>query len=157
MAFIKLLSRSMNHNGLQYQAGYVQDFRKFEPTTTCGPGGIYFCEEKHAYMWTALYGTDLEYVCTVSLPREAQVAKVGRGKWKADAVILGPPIPISYWLASVDQELAFNCILHNPYLLTKVPQTEDLCVRVLQYNKYAYKYIREKTSRVLRVAICDSA
>jgi hypothetical protein len=151
MAFIKLLNRYETHHGFQYKTGYNEDFRRWTPND--GPGGIYFCEERDAWMWVALYASHLEYVRPVSLPRDAKFVKLSRGKWKASAVVLGPRISISDWLATQSENQVYKCLVHNPYLLTKVHQTEDLCLHVLTHNKYSYRFIENKTPRLILRAI----
>ena len=58
MVFYKLLRADMNHRGFKYKEGYNELPEKFDINPKiCGPGGLYFSDEKDIFGWTINYFT----------------------------------------------------------------------------------------------------
>lgn len=81
--WIRLLNAAMNHNGFQYVEGLNKDHLQFNPIAECGPGGLYFCEEKDIRHWLS----DHTLMADVEIPEDAQVSHM-QAKSKADKIIL---------------------------------------------------------------------
>jgi hypothetical protein len=83
----KFTNKEENHNGFQYQTKHNtldEKKEKFNPTGECSAGGLYFTEEKYAYIWR----NNNTYCRNVTIPNSALVY-VEHQKFKTNEFILG--------------------------------------------------------------------
>ena len=68
--YVKLIRKDRTHNGLVFKEGFncLKETEIFDERPECGPGGLYFCKEEDFKYWVDLYGVDLGFVATVTLP-----------------------------------------------------------------------------------------
>lgn len=113
--FVKLTNKEECHNGYQFKDGLNEDFRTFNPSFNCMPGGIYFCEFDKIHKWIKYGGKFMVHMRTVTMPNDAQVYETDL-KFKADKLILGPALSI--W---TDYDLCYLVADQDPRLITYVP------------------------------------
>jgi hypothetical protein len=83
---VKLLRRSKVHNGFHFKKGLNVLREQFDPSPTCGGGGLYYCKKSDIIHWLHIYD-DLGWLADVENPPDAKVVKMPN-KLKADKIIL---------------------------------------------------------------------
>lgn len=91
----KLTNNSEKHYGFKYQTGLNVDTKKFNPTKTCLPGGLYFCDLFNVKIWYNYY----QHIREVIIPDDAEVY-VEDGKYKANMIYLSEKTKIANYKIS---------------------------------------------------------
>ena len=84
MQYYKIIGK--NYGKFNYKIGLnslSDNNEDFNPKPECAPGGLYFCDIKYIFEYLN-YG---DKVCTIELPEDARVVRVGN-KYKSDKIII---------------------------------------------------------------------
>lgn len=141
--YVKILKANMKHNDFQYSEGLNIDTKKFNPTGTCQPGGLYFCKLQDMPRY-------LEYgvlIADVEIPTDAKVYEEEH-KLKADQLILKNIIPLNdheCWLdaefcklaATIDSN-ALKYIKNRSKLPFTISILQKLMKQLSEYKKKFY-------------------
>ena len=128
--FVKLTNPSENHNGYQFKTGLNVDFREFNPTDNCEPGGFYFTEFDKMEKWIDNNESDSDiyepmvFCRKVIIPDEAEVY-IEDNKFKTDQFILGS----RGYIKDLNLKNEFLSLQEN-----QDNQVNDIFITIINYN-----------------------
>jgi hypothetical protein len=144
---IKLTNELEIHNGYRFVTGLNIDTIKFDPTGSCKPGGIYFCELEKFPLWIEYSDTTCINFREVKIPDDAQIY-TGKDKFKADKIILSDKQDI--WN---NEDCCKIAVAYDGHLLKNVKkQTEEICKIAVHENGVAILYVKDKTYDICKIA-----
>ena len=153
--FVKLTTKSENHNGYQFLTGLNIDNIPFHPEGECTPGGIYFCLMEKMPLWLNYGHEPIIYARLVKIPNDAQVW-VEDDKFKADQIILEErqkTVDLEIWK---DPKYCLQAVKQNGYALQFVKeQTVEMCLAAVQYG-WALRFVKEQTPEICLAAVKQS-
>ena len=149
--FYKVLNDSRCHYDFTYTEGLNVDTQSFNPSGTCGSGGLYFCEEEHLPLYLYLYGSNC---ATVFIPEDALVYKEDT-KYKANQLILHNIQPIitelPLWL---DANFVKKMVQQNGHAIQYIKEpSEEVRRLAVQQNGFAIMFVKEPTEEMCRLAV----
>ena len=148
MVYIKLTTEDGVHNGYQYKEGLNCLDGEFNSEKICGPGGLYFCDEKDIGKWIIYNGKLMHYICDVTLLNDSKLVDMG-DKLKTDKFILQNKRTI--W---DDNELCKLAVQKDGYALEFVKeQTEEICKLAVQNFGNSLYYVKEQTEEICILAV----
>ena len=169
-SYYKLLRQGLKHYDFTYKVGLNELQEPFNPDPSCGPGGLYFSEEKDILDWLNLY-EDTEWIAPVELCKDSKVVTM-KGKLKTNKFSLGPLQTIEDYLVGKElsavrqngrllayvkeqtPEICLAAVRQNGYLLSEVnEQTPEICLAAVRQNGLALAYVNEQTPEICLEAV----
>jgi hypothetical protein len=150
--YFKLLREGLIHKGFTYKPGLNVLSEPFNEAPMCGPGGLYFSEEKDIFQWLDwLYDDDIEWIAEVELCPDSRVVPLYR-QYKADKFILGPIYSLKEFINNpANTKMAVqNCCATLCYV---EDQRSDICLAAIQQDGTALQYVREQTPELCLAAV----
>lgn len=169
MTYVKLIRKNCTHHGLVLRPGLncLLPHETFDPRPECGPGGLYFCEEKDVENWCFLYKDEIGYIATVRLCADSKLVKM-KHKLKTDRFILGQFQPITAeqlipnigwllkWIAQPTHELCLAAVQQDGWALSVVPKqfkTFAVCLAAVRHTGCALQHVPEATPVLCYAAV----
>ena len=174
MTYYKILQEDLTHHNFRYIEGLNIDRIKFNHSTDCSRGGLYFTEFKHLLEYLH-FG---ELIANVSIPHKTKIYKEKK-KLKANKLIISNIRPISEFEMWKDIEFCKKAFLHNKenYKYLKVKNvifdefmvyqdpfniqfvtnpSNELIMDAVWNNGLVLEFINEQTDEICKTAVCDN-
>ena len=170
MVYVKLTTGDGVHNGYQYKEGLNCLNGKFNSKKICGPGGLYFCDEKDIGKWISYSDKVMHYIWDVTLLDDSKLVDMGN-KLKTDKFILQNKRTIwdnnelcklavqkhGWALQFVDHQTDEICkiaVKQDGHALKHVDhQTEEICKLAVRRNGYSLQYVKDQTEEICKLAV----
>ncbi len=148
--FYKFLNEKLNHNGFQYKLGLNIDTVPFNPSGSCGPGGLYFTTFDHIFLFSD-YGNN---IAEISIPADTKVYTDPSGyNYKADRIFIKSIEKLENFFDK-NPELCMKYVKQDAYALKYVQnQTPELCLAAVKQNSLALQFVQNQTQKICMTAI----
>ena len=156
--FVKLTTKTENHNGLVYGDGPVSDPVPFCPAGKCVRGGMYFCVKSKLTDFLFYSTKPMKFCRRVIIPNDANVYDEGN-KFKTDKFILGPRISIIDLDIWNDEKLCEILIKKDPRVLKYIKNQDQLALKNIlrRMDGRLIKYVRNQTDILCWEALRECA
>lgn len=147
--FYKFLRSDMTHYGFNYKLGLNIDFKHFTPFGECQPGGLYYTTKEHLIKFSHIG----DYLAEIEIPEDAQTYDEGKGKWKADKLVIKKIYLFSEFEGWNEHDFCMNAVrTYGDMLYFVKNQTEDICLESVKQDSNNLRFVKNQTEKIRKAA-----